>query len=176
MPSFNIDFVKKFCDPDLYDVFIETGTHYGGTLSQMQDYFEEVHTIELSEKLYNITSEKYKKDNTIFHLGDSSKVLPQILPSIDKPTILFLDGHFCFGDSAQGDKDCPLYEELQSINDLLKTDAIVVIDDFRLFGRGSWKSITEDGCTNIVKDRLIKKIIKPSNESKRDRLILFLKS
>lgn len=176
MPSFNIDYLKTFCNPHEYNFFIETGTGYGGSIRAVQDHFEFCHTVELSKHIYKIASDRYKKDNTIFHLGDSTHVLPIIIPQINKPAIIFLDGHYSYDETAKGDKDCPLYEELEAINKYLKPGlkAIIIIDDFRLFGQGSWADINKEECIKKVQDRLVNCIITPSNEAIEDRLIMFL--
>ena len=176
MPSFNIDYLKTFCNPDEYKIFIETGTGYGGSLSQVQHHFEFCHTVELAEHIYKASSEKYKSDNTTFYLGDSTHVLPTIVPLVDKPAIIFLDGHWSCGETAQGDKDCPLYEELEAINKYLKPGlkTIIIIDDYRLFGQGSWADINKEECIKRVQDRLVNCIIRESTEAKEDRLIMFL--
>ena len=109
--------------PDVvnYNVFIETGTRTGGTTFKMSPYFDTVHTVELSETLYLQTksvanSKQY--NNIHFHLGDSAKVLYDILPTINQKAIFYLDGHWSAGNTARGPKDCPVIEELQSINKL----------------------------------------------------------
>lgn len=137
---------------DDYDVFVETGTLVGDTTINLQSIFDEVHTIELSEKYFNISAERFKSlnlKNIKNHLGDSIQVIPQILPSLDssKKCIFFLDGHWSSGDTAKGDKDCPLIEECLAIDSLyLSNEAIILIDDYRLFNtkiNEDWSGITK---------------------------------
>jgi hypothetical protein len=63
-----------------------------------------------------------------------------------------LDGHWSSGDTAKGEKDCPLIEECKSIDLLYKSNkGIILIDDYRLFGTNidqDWSSITTE---NILK-------------------------
>tara|TARA_R100000655_G_scaffold100939_1_gene145694 strand:- start:412 stop:945 length:534 start_codon:yes stop_codon:yes gene_type:complete len=174
MPSFNQEFLQTLNHNYLdYDTFVETGTHYGGTLSQMISlHFKNIHTIELSDKLYEYSKNKYKNDKVYFHHGDSAKELPNVCKLIETPTIFFLDGHFCYGDSAQGELDCPLYEEIDSIVKYCKHKSIIIIDDFRLFGQGSWGNISKDGIKKIVGNRYTDDYHLPSDIHEKDRWII----
>jgi hypothetical protein len=134
-----------------YNVFIESGTFTGNTTLEMCKYFNQVHTIELSEKYYNnflqILNELQIK-NIISHYGDSSNVIPQILKTFDedKKCVFWLDGHWSSGDTAKGNKHCPLIEECCGIDDYYKSEeALILIDDYRLFGTNvneDWIDIT----------------------------------
>lgn len=123
-----------------YDVFIESGTLFGSTTLRMKDHFKEVHTIELSPKYFHIFNENLKNSNIQnikSYFGDSSKVIPEILKTLqsNQKCVFWLDGHWSSGDTAQGSKDCPLIEECLGINDFYSADdAIIIIDDYRLFG------------------------------------------
>jgi len=131
-----------------YNLFIETGTLRGGTTFEMAPHFEEVHTIELSKTLHDEAHKKSKElgfNNVTFHLGDSAEILPQLLPLINQKAIFFLDGHWSGKNTGRGPKDCPLIEELQSINQLHKFASLIIIDDLRLLGTNfneDWSDIT----------------------------------
>ena len=62
-------------------------------------------------------------------------MLPEIIKNMIDPTIFWLDGHYSCGITAKGDVDVPLLEELIAINVLFKGSAILIIDDYRLFGQ-----------------------------------------
>ena len=174
MPSFNQQFLESLNHNYLdYDTFVETGTHYGGTLSQMINlHFKHIHTIELSKKLFEYSKDKFKNNRVLFYHGDSSAVLPELCPILETPTIFFLDGHFCHGDSAQGSLDCPLYAEIESIVNYCKHKSIIIIDDFRLFGQGSWKDINKDNIKNIIGKRYVDDYHLPSDLDEKDRWII----
>jgi hypothetical protein len=184
MPSLDFLFLNKLkLSYSLFPNFIETGTYMGNTIFEMEKYFEELHTIELSKYYYNHTKNKYNGNKINFYFGDSSKVLTDILPLITKPTIFFLDGHWSSGDTAKGDKDCPLKEELISINKYFLQNGIIIIDDCRLFGKckktgnnEDWSDITKDNLLKIINERITDYYFLDSDCSKDDRLIIHIKN
>lgn len=161
MPALNIEKLNTIVEEldeiaDRYGFFLETGTLIGETTLNVQPYFDRVYTIELSEKYYNdFDAVKIEGgyENIFNYLGDSSVVIPDIIGSLkNKDRLIFwLDGHWSSGDTAKGEKDCPLIEECKSIDSLYKSDkGIILIDDYRLFGTNNdqdWSNINE---TNIL--------------------------
>ena len=130
MPSIDINFLLSLKDNyTKYKTFVETGTYLGETILDMEKYFEDLYTVEISEKYYNNVKNTYNGNKINFILGDSSKVLNEITKTINNDTIFFLDGHWSSGDTGRGDKDCPLIEEIRSIHDNFKHNAIIIIDD-----------------------------------------------
>ena len=136
-------------DGDKFNVFLETGTYLGETVEEVQPYFLNIHTIEISEYLFNRYKQEHNDyDNVKTHLGDSTYEISKILKGLDKNdnTIFWLDGHFSAGMTSKGDKDCPLIEECNSINDVYKSnEALILIDDYNLFETNheqDWKDIT----------------------------------
>jgi len=132
-----------------FPVFIETGTHTGKTCLEVNKCFEKIHTIEISKKYFEISKKNLCNiPNIDIHLGDSSLILPKILKSCTTNIVFWLDGHFSSGDTGKGEKDCPVLEECQAINEFTvrtKTKSIILIDDCRLFGTSkehSWFDIT----------------------------------
>jgi len=118
-----------------FSTFIETGTYKGNTIFAMEPFFNSLHTIEIKKEFYDTCKENYKGNKIQFHLGDSSKILPKILSETQGDVIFFLDGHWSSKDTGKGEKDVPLFEELDSIKSLLHGKALIIIDDYRLFGR-----------------------------------------
>ena len=181
MPSLTFEYLEKNMPID-YSCFVETGTYKGRTILGMEKHFEELHTIELKLEFYE--DAKKLSDKINFHHGDSSKKLNELCPKLDKDTIFFLDGHWSAGNTAKGDKDCPIYEELECIMKKFKHTCCIIIDDVRLFGRSpydynnfditDWKDITREKVLHIVNDRLINHYYRESELDPEDRLFLFL--
>lgn len=183
MPSIDLDFLQKIqTDYKYYPNFIETGTFMGDTILHMEPYFSNLYTIEIKEEFYENVKRKYKGDKINFYLGDSADVLIEILPNINGKSIFFLDGHWSAGNTGKGKKDCPLYEELASIMENHTDEAIIIIDDIRLFGSGpnkgnelcNWEEINIENILEIVKNRMTNHYFLPSCFNKEDRLLIHI--
>ena len=75
--------------------------------------------------------------------GDSGNVLNQLVPELNSAALFWLDGHYSGGQTAKGEKECPIYEELKSIL-ASSLEHIVLIDDARLFiGQHDYPTIEE---------------------------------
>lgn len=165
-----------------YNCFIETGTYTGNTTFALEPYFNKIYTIEFSENYYNSTKNRYSGNKINFVLGDSSIVFESLLPNISDKCIFFLDGHWSSGDTGHSSKDCPLDEEITHINNLFTNDAIIIIDDFRLFGLDKssgklgedWSKINKENLLNILKPRINKFYHLDSEDAKDDRLIIHI--
>ena len=187
MPSLEYDLVKNIISDNniQFNTFIETGTYKGETITKMSPLFKTLHTIEISKKLYNKATLKLKSyDNINLHLGDSINVLNELIPNIDDNIILFLDGHWSMGITEKGEKEVPLIEELNIIKDKLIGNAIIIIDDARLFGKGpnnsnikvNWENITLNNILKTIENRLEEYYFLPSILDKEDRLIIKIKN
>ena len=89
----------------------------------------------------------------------------------------FLDGHWSGGDTGHSNKDCPIYEEITHINNLFTNEAIIIIDDYRLFGLHlyeDWSEINKENLLNIIKERINKVYHLDSVLAKDDRLIIHI--
>ncbi|MDR2600865.1 MAG: class I SAM-dependent methyltransferase [Spirochaetaceae bacterium] len=143
-PYFPVEMALKLAKKAQADTFIETGTYMGGTSKWASAQFKKVHTIELSESLYNQTKgELLLKGNITPHLGDSRDVLPEILQNVKDNAVFWLDGHYSAGVTAGKDDPCPLLKELEIIL-CRNNEDIIIIDDARcLLGCAGWPSIFE---------------------------------
>lgn len=164
-----------------YSCFIETGTHKGETIFSVEPYFKHLYTIEYSEQYYVTTKLHYEGNKIDFLLGDSAIVFETLLPKIQDKTIFFLDGHWSSGDTGKSEKDCPLIEEITHIQKLFVPSAIIIIDDYRMFGKSpcetqaeDWTSITKDKIMDILHPRITDIYCLDSFLHENDRLIFHI--
>jgi hypothetical protein len=116
-------------------VLVETGTFYGDMIEAMKHVFDKIYSIELSQDLFEKAKKRFKGQNQVELIqGDSGIELRNLLSKINQPTLFWLDGHYSAGETAQGDKDTPIFEELQHIFDKPDRGHVIIIDDARCFG------------------------------------------
>ena len=185
MPSIDKEFLLLLQDDyTKYKSFVETGTFLGETTFVMEPLFEKIFTVEIKRDIYDRVRSRYSGNKIEFLLGDSSEVFTTILPTINTDCIFFLDGHYSSGNTGKGLKDCPLIEELSSINSLFVKGGIIIVDDCRMFGKGPlnssfaehWEDITESTVLNALGSRIINMYYLDSRIAKNDRLIIHIKA
>lgn len=115
---------------------VETGTFLGHTTAVASDIFPEVHTIELSPELAAKARTRFAGTPQVHvHQGDSATLLPQILEQLTGPALFWLDGHYSEGITARGHGNTPILDEIAAIVRSGRKDAVILIDDLRLFDR-----------------------------------------
>jgi hypothetical protein len=147
--------------------YIETGAYLGDGIKSVLNNYELIHSIELSQKWYDYNVEQFKNNNVKMHLGDSKKILPELLNSIHEPVTIYLDAHYSGGTTSFGEEETPLLFELEILKNRIYDD-IIIIDDCRLLGKTGitgcgpdhpvyptstydWRDITEDKIQNLMK-------------------------
>lgn len=126
---------------------IETGTYKGESSRLLSKFFKHVHTFEIHKPLYDKAVQDSKHiDNITFHYGDSVKLLPNILNTINGSVLYFIDAHTAgTGTGWNGDELVPLLTELRLILKLKKDMSVFIFDDVRLFNKyDDWKAITTE--------------------------------
>lgn len=115
-------------------MFIETGTYQGDTTALAATIFPHVYSIELSRELFEKARKRFAKNEQI-HLyeGDSVKLLPYLLKLSKERMMLFLDAHFSMGSTVKGEVNTPILSELTILKESKIADAIILIDDTRMF-------------------------------------------
>ncbi len=123
---------------------VETGTFMGEMVYAQRYNFEKIISIELSKELYEAAKKRLRNYNNAEIInGDSGKLLKQIISRITEPAIFWLDGHYSGFETAKGDLDTPITQELDAILDL-NLNHIILIDDARLFvGQNDYPKIDE---------------------------------
>jgi predicted O-methyltransferase YrrM len=131
MSSFNNapeigEFILSFGKENQIEVVVETGTYLGKTTQFFSSFFQEVHTIEISDSNYAKAYDLLKEfPNVHCHLGSSERVLYEILPGLQsKRALFYLDAHWR--------NYWPLLDELEAISQTHKDHCIVVIDDVKV--------------------------------------------
>jgi hypothetical protein len=127
-----------------YKVLIETGTYMGDMIEAQKANFEKIYSVELSMGFWKRAVIRFKKYGHIKIIqGDSGKVLFNLAKDLTTPAIFWLDGHYSGGDTARGEKECPVLDEIEAIaggDSMLKH--ILLIDDARLFtGKNDYPAI-----------------------------------
>ncbi|MDP4222882.1 MAG: hypothetical protein Q8868_06160 [Bacteroidota bacterium] len=115
-------------------ILVETGTYLGDTVYSQRNNFEMIYSVELSSRFYREARRRFKDYSSInILLGNSGDILPTLVLKIGKRALFWLDGHFSGGLTARGDKESPVFKELDAVfkNNLLRH--VVLIDDARLF-------------------------------------------
>ena len=128
-------------------VLVETGTLLGDMVEAMKMDFNQIYSIELCEQLYERAKERFKGIRHIELIyGDSSIELRSIMGKLEQPALFWLDGHYSGGITSKGEKDTPIYEELNHIINFPDRyiGHVIIIDDAHLFGTNpSYPSIEE---------------------------------
>jgi|SRR5579863_7539656 len=124
-------------------ILVETGTYLGDMIEAQKTRFNKIISIELGVTLYNKAKRRFRNDKNITIVqGDSGKVLPAIMKDLNEPAIFWLDGHYSAGITSKGDKECPIFEELDAIFKNNEFNHIILIDDARCFvGEGDYPAI-----------------------------------
>jgi len=77
-----------------------------------------------------ISNKNFKHINIL--KGDSGKILNEIMPKINEPALIWLDGHYSGGITGKSDINCPIYSELGAIFST-PNDNVILIDDANCF-------------------------------------------
>jgi len=136
-----------------YNVLVETGTYLGDMVEAQKNNFSKIISIELGETLWKNAVARFKKHDHISILqGDSGNVLKDVTRLLKEPAIFWLDGHYSEGITARGEKDCPIFKEIDAIFLKEKLDHVLLVDDARDFnGKGDYPTIDE--LTQYIKSK-----------------------
>ena len=132
------------------EYFVETGTSEGITACTAAQHFRHVHTIELApEPFNNPVSQLLEANNVTRYLGNSSVIIPSIIPLLDKPTFWYLDAHWSGGGIKHG-PECPLLDEISALGLRDTCRDVVMIDNYGVFesctpihDKSQWPSVEQ---------------------------------
>jgi len=116
-------------------VAVETGTNLGESTAVLSEMVDRVWTVELSPKYAEWARARHAATPAITLLeGDSATVLAGLAPRLDQPALYWLDAHWCAGDSAGYDSQCPLLGEIEAIDTSpAAAESAILIDDASFF-------------------------------------------
>jgi hypothetical protein len=115
--------------------FVETGTYLGDSLENVRELFERVVSIELSRELHEAAMRRFAgRPNVDLLLGDSARRIgdaSELCRAL--PTMYWLDAHWSAGNTARGEENTPIVQELSIVAGRASTEDVVLIDDIRFF-------------------------------------------
>lgn len=114
---------------------VETGTYFGNMVDVMRREMNRVVSIEVDESLAALARHRFESDPRVQIIrGDSARVIAEVVPTLDGPTLFWLDGHYSGGVTGFGESHCPVMKELPPILADDRFAHVILIDDARLFG------------------------------------------
>jgi hypothetical protein len=130
--------IAQFASRYNLQILVETGTNYAHMLHVNKDRFRKIYSIELDENRAQSARRKFASHPNIHILqGDSARVLPQLLPTLEEPCLFWLDGH-------DFDISTPVKGELDTIYKHPIKGHVLLIDDARWFdGRTQYPTMEQ---------------------------------
>jgi hypothetical protein len=127
--------VARFAQALGLRAFIETGTYLGQSLENVRPAFERLVSIELSQELYEAACRRFATVPEVTLLqGDSAQRLGDARAlCAARPTLYWLDAHWSAGNTARGEENTPILQELAVIAGHASAHDVVLIDDIRYF-------------------------------------------
>lgn len=126
--------VKEYASKYDLQILVETGTCLGEMVYAVKDSFHTIYSIELDRELYEGAQRLFNKCGYIHILqGNSAVILPQVLANLHQPALFWLDAHFSGGNTAKGEVDSPISDEIESILRHPVQGHVILIDDARHF-------------------------------------------
>ena len=113
------------------EYFVETGTAHGDTAELAAIAFDRVWSCDIDPRLVNQSKERLSSySNVTLSVESSPDFLRRIKPELTKPTLYWLDAHWC-GGRVKPAKECPLIEEIEAIGSF-NGHSVILIDDINL--------------------------------------------
>jgi hypothetical protein len=138
-------FIRNLLKRYRFPIAIESGTYLGKTTSIISTYTQFVYSIEIDKNLYYYCLRKKNRSNIEYIIGDSAKILSEIVKKINCPLFLFLDGHASGGVTNRSNLVTPLRLELASIDgfEFLNLSLILIDDSSSINGTNDYPSLDE---------------------------------
>jgi hypothetical protein len=144
-PLIKQQIVKDYARRFGLDTLIETGTYRGDMVNACRETFAQIISIELDDVLFEEAQRRFAQHPhvSILH-GDSGRLLNETLLQVSKPSLFWLDGHYCGAVTARGTADTPIIDELRAVLNHPIREHVILIDDARCFdGTSDYPTIDE---------------------------------
>lgn len=127
---------KKYSKSCSY--FIETGSHEGNTIKEVLDFcdIDKVFSCDINPHRISLCENRFKGEEVELHCLNSPDFLREILPSIEKKSLFWLDAH---GEGG----GVPLFEELELIKSHTDGNHHIMIDDIPVYFSGKEELLKE---------------------------------
>jgi hypothetical protein len=110
---------------------VETGTYYGEMVAAMRRRFDQIYSVEFDSVLAQRAQKKFSRWPHIHILeGDSQRVVPELLQSLDRPALFWLDAGYYGWAGLQGNKQ-RLTSELEAVLGHRIQNHVILMDDAR---------------------------------------------
>lgn len=134
-PAIKRRIVRSYVQRYGVEAFVETGTYLGDTLEWVARTGVHCISVELSPFYFGLARARFAgMANVELVQGDSRDVLPGLLGRLKRPALFWLDGHYSGGNTAKGESETPIVEELRSLLAHRGAGDVILIDDARCFG------------------------------------------
>ncbi|MBV9304111.1 MAG: hypothetical protein JOY62_11780 [Acidobacteriaceae bacterium] len=115
-------------------IFVEAGTYLGDMVDAIRRNFEQVYSIEVSQQLCKKARTRFRKNPNVTILeGSSSVVLSQLIPTLQRPTLFWLD-HYCDDPLEAEDRQPPVLSEISTILEHMAGRFVILSSSAHLFG------------------------------------------
>ena len=157
--------VREYAGRYRLRVLVETGTYYGEMVAAMRRDFDQIYSVEYVPELARRAQKKFSRWPHVHILqGDSQRVIPELLKSLDRPALFWLDAGYYGWAGLQGDRQ-RLTTELEAILEHPVPGHVILMDDARgLNGQNGAPTVAE------LKDRIERKFSGRKVEVKHDIL------
>ncbi len=137
-PAFKQRLVRDTAERFSLRVLVETGTFFGDMIAATREAFDEIYSIELDRRLYQRATARFRRDDRVRIVpGDSGEMLPAVLATVaGRPCLFWLDAHL-IGGGVRGKLTTPIIHELRAVLGSDLDEAVILVDDARLFNEAS---------------------------------------
>jgi hypothetical protein len=134
------------------EYFVETGSYQGdGIAIALKLGYKHIYSIEIAPHYHELCKQRFSNDPRVnLFLGDSAKILYDVIKTINAPMTFWLDGHYSAGDTGKGETYSPIMQELEAIKKHPVKNHTILIDDIRYLGLVEFDYVTFEEITSKI--------------------------